>query len=184
LVTLLSGSLYFGSKQKTLYEVIRFIAKIASKNSYGLTPVALYKNSALRYPPSKKDRFLNRFINDIKNLNYLYTDVDPSTVKEKLNSIATKRSLFIVVGDFLDEIDLYQLSFRHKILSVIIRDSFEENPHPLGEHEFADPKTGERKSLYFGKKEAKEYKERLLEHDETMQKNFTKLGIFYEKIVR
>ena len=183
LCLLMSGSLLFEHKKQTLLKISALLGYQALKNNATLTPIMISQKEKLFLPSSKKQQAVEHFIKrcdatTLKNSSLPYADITP-----QINRHLRKKSFLLIVGDFLGDFDFTLLASRHELYIIMIRDSFEENPTPLGEERFLDPESGEDASFYFGKKACEAYKKRFADNDAKLIKHLRGLGIAYEKII-
>jgi hypothetical protein len=101
----------------------------------------------------------------------------------ELEKVLPKRSLLILIGDFLDPIDLQTLSRWHEIYLVLIRDYFEEYPKILGEREFVDLQSQKSSRFFFGKKELEQWRQGYIESEQRLKNYLNSLHIRYEKVI-
>ncbi len=179
LCALMSGSLLFRDKKECLLEVCSLLGFSALKMSNRLTPVILSNDETLLFQPSKKLQSIEHFIHKLDKVSLYKKSVDLQNLKLKLK----QKSLVILVGDFLGDIDLSLLSNRHELFVVIVRERFEENPEILGDGEFTDPESGESSEFYFGKSARDAYAKKYKENDQKLYKHLGALGISHVKIV-
>jgi hypothetical protein len=132
----------------------------------------------INFHPSKDTKIVEK---SIKTLSKLKPKNTPPALSMLEKSIK-KNSLLVLVGDFLDLVDLKHLSQKHEILIIIIRDGFEEEPTVLGEREFVDLQTAKSKILFFGKKELKEWQEGYQRADRKLYSYLNSLAISYLKV--
>ncbi len=177
LCALMSGSLLFRDKRERLLEICSLLGYGALKMSNRLTPVILSDDTWV-LQPSKKFQSIEHFIYKLDALELYKKSVDLQNLTLKIK----QKSLVILVGDFLGDIDLSSLSSRHELFVVIVRERFEENPEILGDGEFTDPESGESSDFYFGKSVRDAYAKKYEENDKKLYKHLGKLGISYVKI--
>ncbi len=174
---LLSGSLLFGNKRETLVSICSSFGYGALKLSNRLTSVIISDKSQV-FKPSKKLQSVEHFISKIYDVELYKKSIDLTNINLKLK----EKSLVILVGDFLGEVDLTLLSARHEVYVVIVRDKFEESPDILGEGEFTEPESGEVAEFYFGKSVRDAYAKKYEENDKKLFKHLNSLGISYTKL--
>ena len=180
---LLNGSLLFKEKHQKLLETIAYLGFDALKNHNILTPIMISQEETKVLPASKNPASIAHFLQQI-NTRSLKEKKNPlENLAKKLHSKIKKKSLIIFVGDFLGEVDLTLLSQRHELFIIIIRDSFEENPHTLGEGEFSDLESGESADFYFGKKAKEAYAKAYHDNDKKLFKHLHAIGAHYAKVV-
>lgn len=150
--TLLSGSLLFKKKKETLFELASILGYMTLKSDNTLTPIMISQEGCYRYTPSKKEHVVAHFIKRLNQTPLIHTTLDNYPIDKEINSLVKRKSLIILLGDFLGDYDFTKLAFKHQIHAIMIRDAFEENPKILGEGTFQDPQSGEEESFYFGRK--------------------------------
>ncbi len=180
---LLSGSLLFKKKKETLIRVTDQLSREALKQKNNLTPIMISQEQQLFLPSSKALGSVTHFLKKIKETPLENTQLAWQHIATPIYKHVDKKSLIILVGDFLGEVDLRLLARKHALFVLIIRDSFEEHPSRLGEGEFLDPESGEKASFYFGKKAQKAWRDRYHENDQKLFKHLHALGIPYNKVV-
>ena len=180
-VFLNSGSLNFGSKNA-----------IATKALTSLSFAAIYAKESLCtiFYNSKKELFLKPTKkSSAVDINYKFANtLEPCGLvdyKELTNYIfhhIKKRSIIFIIGDFLDDINLQELSKVHEVYCLIIREKSEENLELLGELNIKDLNSKELTQLNISKSSQKVYNElfkkqdiKLLEHLHSCQIKFTKI---------
>ena len=179
LVALMSGSLMFGNKKERLLEICSILGFGTLKMSNRLTPIMANGDETVMLKPSKKLKSVEHFIHKLDAVELYKKSVDLQNLKLNIK----QKSLIILVGDFLGDIDLSLLSSRHELFVVIVRDRFEENPDVLGDGEFTDPESGETSEFYFGKSARDAYAKKYKENDEKLYKHLGVLGVLYVKII-
>jgi uncharacterized protein (DUF58 family) len=182
LVALLSGSLLFKNKKEKLLKTCASLGYGTLKLSNKLTPM-IYDTKVTTYPSSKKLHSIEHFIKEVEKVELYKKEVDFKNLSNVLHPKIRQKSLLILVGDFLGDVNLSLLANRHEIVVVIIRSSFEENPQALGDGEFTDPQTAESASFYFGKSARDAYAKRYEQNDAKLLKHLRLLGISYVKVV-
>ncbi len=179
----MSGSLLFKQKKEALLKMIAQLGFSTIKNANALTPVMISHHSELYLPPTKKLGAISHFLRKIDAVNLEGAQSILPNLAQKIHQKVKKRSLIVLVGDFLGEVDLSLLAKRHVLYVIIIRDRFEENPHALGDGEFMDPQTLEKAAFYFGKKAKEAYAKRYHDNDLKLIRHLQMLGIAYDKVV-
>ncbi len=180
---LMSGTMHFKNKKIDAIHIATHLGLEAIKLAHPLTPIMISPSTTLLLPSSKKPHAMDYFLKQISHLPGIKSPLDMKKASHTITSHLKKRSLLIMIGDFLEEIDLTQLSKRHSLFLIIVRDSFEEDPYPLGEGDFSDLESSEQASFYFGTKAVRAYKEKYQEHDAKLFSHLRKLGIPYQKVI-
>ncbi len=179
----MSSTLLFKDKREKALEIATRLGYETLHLSHTLTPIMIAPKKVTILPTSKKFYAVDTFIKKADALTLLHTTLSMENAITEISRHLKKRSLLIMIGDFLEEIDLTPLTKRHTLFLIIVRDHFEENPTPLGEGSFSDLESGESRSFYFGKKAAQAYKEAYRAHDKKLFSHLRRLGIPYKKII-
>lgn len=187
IIALLSGSTMFGtkkSKQEHITEICSFLAFSAVKQGDPFSSFIANTSLELNTKKSKRIHFINSM--NEKNLNYnvLGKELNYSKIIKDISKRIIKRSILFLIGDFFEiqGFDLKQLSKKHEIYVIIVRDLFEEQPHDLGNVNFIDP------SNYFNYKgqinghNIKNYEKNLQKNDHDLYIYLQKNGIKFTKI--
>jgi uncharacterized protein (DUF58 family) len=183
LCALITGSLLFGGKKETFLSTLAHLGYATIKEGHQLSSIMIETDQISTLPTTKKQHGVAHFIKKVSSVNYYAQNLSTTSLAKRLTPHLHKKSLIILVGDFLGEFELSHLTQRDAAVVFIIRDSFEEHPRPLGEGEFEDPQTEEKASFYFGKKAADSYKKHYHDNDQKLFKHLNALGIPYYKIV-
>ncbi len=184
-VTLLGGSMYFGTVRQKLdvaAEVAATIGFSATKNSDLFSHMIFTEEIESYTRPSKKLFGVHRSVEEILRFDTLGKRVDFKALSDVLYKRIKKKALLFIVSDFVGDIDLKLLAKKHDVFAVIVRDRFEESPTELGYLRLIDPET---KQSYEGNIDAstlKAYRKALLANDEKLYRHFRKQGIRFVKI--
>ena len=160
------------------YSLLAYHAKTLSNN---LTSFTL-KNSNISEQKTTSIQAIDHFIKQLDKTDLYLSQLNIQTLTKQLFNKIKQKSLLILIGDFLGDIDLSSLNKKHELFITIIRDSFEENPTILGEIEAKDPVTGKSSKFNFDKYAKDAYKKRYLENDKKLFKHLRSLKINYIKI--
>jgi len=184
-VTMLSGSMYFGTvKQKSdiAAEVVGTIGFSAVKNadlfSHMLFADKMYDLSK----PSKKLFSVHKAIEEVTAFDPLGKPADFKALVETLNTRLKKKALLFIISDFVGDIDLKLLSKKHDVFAVMVRDKFEEDPSELGYLRLIDMETKQSFEGNIDSGTLKSYKKALLKNDEKLYRQFKKQGIRFAKV--
>ncbi len=182
---LLSGSLRFGEpveKYEKVMETAALIALSALRIGNSFQGAVLSQKETFFMPPSKSSKEVERFLAKLSSVDPLYTQIDPKEAMQRLFQTVKRRSLMVLIGDFLEMYDLKKLRRKHELFAVIVRDRFESDPRQLGETLLRDPETGEEVELFFDRKIADAYAAEYREHDRKLLRYFHREGIGYRYI--
>ena len=179
----MSGSLLFKKKKEALFQILAHLGYETLKYKNALSPAWISQYEEAYLPSSKNPAMISHFLHKLDTIPLQNSTLLLSTITQKLHKHIKKKSLIILVGDFLGEVDLRLLAKKHALFCIIIRDSFEEHPTILGEGEFTDPESGESASFYFGKSAQRAYQKAYHDNDAKLFKHLRALGIPYDKVV-
>ncbi|MCK4442094.1 MAG: hypothetical protein KAU90_08795 [Sulfurovaceae bacterium] len=98
--------------------------------------------------------------------------------------IIESKSLLFIIGDFLDDIDLSILSQKHEVVVIIVRDIWEENPIASPNAQLINPQTNRAINQTLSRRVIKEYRSKLLEHDNRLIKHLNSYNIRYAKVYK
>lgn len=150
LVMDISGSLNFGSGEKTKAWVATQVAALlafAAKQNRDPVGLLMFTDQVEHMVlPGKNPGHVQRILRDILYLNPKSRGTDLNTALYRLNAFLRKRSVVVIVSDFLDqkfESNLRQLGKKHDVVGVLIDDPFDTGWPELGLLETQDLETGE-----------------------------------------
>ena len=187
IISLLNGSIYFGSKkfkQDLITEICAILGYSCVKQGDPFSSFIANENLEICTKKSKRNFSVDKMCETIQNYECLGKSLDYRNITKELLGKIRKKSIIFLIGDFFDiqTLDLRVLSKKHEIVSLIIRDEFEENPYELGNVNLIDPSTN---SLFEGvldKSTIKKYKENIKKNDHILYEHFQKCGIRFTKI--
>ena len=182
-VALLSGSLLFKTKKQKLLETVALFSFSTIKYANALTPIMISQDETVFLPPTKKLAAVSHFLHKIDAVSLEGKSNVLENLSQKIHARIKKKSLIILIGDFLGEVDLRLLAKKHDLFVLIIRDRFEENPSALGYGEYHDPESSEKAHFYFGKSAKEAYATRYKENDKALFSHCNMLNIAYDKVV-
>jgi len=140
--TMLSGSTFFGTdiqKKDYIIEIMALIGFGAVRNrdffSHILYADKLYRASK----PSKKIFAVEKEIEEASSFNVIGKPANYPAWIDELSKRVRKRSVLVLIGDFVGDINLSILAKKHDLVVIIVRDRFIANPKPLGEVTLVDP---------------------------------------------
>jgi uncharacterized protein (DUF58 family) len=181
----MDGSMYFAlgnAKQEKLTEVATLLGYAAQYNADLFTGIGYTQSGTHAMPPTKQQYHIEKFSETLFESPLLNTTLNMNSATEDLFKRIHKPSLIFVLGDFLEEVDLSLLTQKHEVIAVIIRDRAEESPEALGEVTLEDPQNGKSLDTYFGKRNIKQYLEKLEENDTKLWEHFSRYDIRHVKI--
>ena len=147
----ISGSVYYGNG-KTKWDVIMEVATLflyLAQMNNDMVSVLLFTDRVEKFiRPRKGRKFIMKVLDDIFTCEPEGKGTDISTSVDFLRKVLKKRSIIIVLSDFLDNKEDYLfrmrlLSRKHDIIPVQVSDPHEKEAMHAGLSEFADLETGE-----------------------------------------
>ena len=176
-----SGSLNFANKKSKATEALTALSFASVYAKEALTTIFFNNTEQLFLKPTKKASAVNinyQFANSLK----YQGSVDYKELTKYIFHHIKRRSIIFIIGDFLDEVNLQEISKIHETYCLIIRAKAEENLELLGELNIKDLNSKELTQLNIDKgsqkiynKLFKEQDSRLLKHLHSCQIKFTKI---------
>jgi len=182
---MMSGSLYFGegnSKQETITVLAAELGYAAYQNGDLFTGFGYRQKDTITTPPTKQLYAIESFSEKLFESDLLHTSIDYQEAVKEIFARTKQPSLVIILGDFLQSVDLSLLAQKHEVIAIIVRDRAEEHPKKLGEIILQDPQGEHKMTTYFGHRSIRRYLGRLQEHDASLIAHFSKYNIRYTKI--
>lgn len=146
-----SGSVYYGH-EKTKWDIIMEVATLflyLAQMNNDTVSVLLFTDRVEKFiRPRKGRKFIMKVLDDIFKCEPAGKGTDISSSVDFLRKVLKKRSIIIVLSDFLDNKEDYLfrlrlLSRKHDIIPVQVSDPHEKEARHAGLSEFADLETGE-----------------------------------------
>ena len=184
-VSLLNGSVHFGSKkfkQETIAEVVAQLAYSTLKNGDLLSSYIFTDKLIAFSKPSKKLSQVHKSVESVLEFNALGQKLDLAFISHKLFSTLKRKSLIVMVGDFFEIPNFRLLAKKHEVLAVVVRDHLEEKPPVMGFSSLVDPESGAVLEGDFNAKSVAEYTARVHQHDRELYRVFRKDQIRFTKI--
>ena len=184
-VSILNGSVYFGSKrfkQELIAQINALLGFSVVKNG-DLLSSFIYTDTLERFvKPSKNIYSVHKMTENVLNFEPLGKRVDFKAIADSLYKRVRRKSLIVVIGDFFALPDFKVLARKHEVIAVIVRDRIEEDPPPMGFASLVDPETNEVLEGDFNAHTIKEYKKRVIQNDRKLYETFKKHQIRFTKI--
>ncbi|CAA6818614.1 MAG: Unknown protein [uncultured Sulfurovum sp.] len=179
---LVDGRIVIGEKQALMTYILTFIAHSAFSTN-NLFEASFSIGEALKQFESFKNlEAIDPMIKEFQNIEPLGLVLDYKKLPNKLLALQEQKSLFFVVGDFLDEVDLSVLAQKHELCVIMVRDRWEENPKIDSDVELVNPLSNASIFQGLSKKAITYYREQLKEHDEKLYGHFHQHNIKYVKV--
>lgn len=184
-VLALSSSLKFGSSRLKLdlaAEVFTLLALATTMGRNLLFPVVFSNKPELFYEPVSDENEIYEITKDILNLNTFKKEIDFKKLSEFLNSVIKRKTAVFLISDFLEEIDLSEISYQNDVYAVVLRDFFEENLTTLNDVDLINPFNGDKFEANLDEISIKRYKKLLKTHDEKLKEHFLQNKVSFGKI--
>ena len=185
IVSLLGGSVHFGSKrfkQELITEVVALLAFSAVKNG-DLFSASIYTDTLDQHVrPTKNIHAVHKAVKAVHDFDALGHKVEGQKLSHALFEQTKRRSIIFVVGDFFEDFDFKLLSKKHEVVAIMIRDRFEENPPELGAINLADPSSFDTQLMQIDAKAVKTYKAKVHQKDHEFYAHCRKNQVSFTKI--
>ncbi len=146
----LSGSLNFGSAEKTKQEVAAELSAIlafsALKNNDKVGLILFTDKIEKFVPPRKGNKHVLRIIREVLSFEPEGKSTNLKGALEYMNNAIKKRSIVFLLSDFMDsgfEKILRVVGKRHDLIGIVLNDKREEEIPKVGVVRFTDSETGQ-----------------------------------------
>ncbi len=184
-VSVLNGSVHFGSKkfkQETIAEFIALLSFSTLKNGDLLSSYIFTDEMISNSKPSKKLQQVQKNVEEVLNFNALNKKVDFKVIADTLYKRLKRKSLILVIGDFFEIPDFKLLAKKHEVIAIIVRDHLEENPPIMGYSSLVDPESGATLEGDFNKSSVKAYAKKVQAHDHKLYERLRKDQLRFTKV--
>ena len=190
-ISLLNGSCYFGSvrqKQDLIAEIVGTILYSGFKKKDIIKSTLAHNHIVYESPIVKRASAIEKEIENILQFQSLGKIVDLKEIGKRVIEKTKRKSLIILVGDFLDGFEkaappnLSYLAKKHEVIAIVVRDKIEETLGEISFGSFVDPVNKKSLETSLSKQTKMRYKERLREYDKKLFTHFHKLKIISKKI--
>ncbi len=185
IISLLGGSVYFGSKvlkQDVIAEVFALLSFSSVKNSDNFSSLIFTQKEESFQKPTKKIFGVYSGVEKILEFNPIGKSIDYKALVSYIRKRVKRKSIIFLVGDFVGDIDLSLLSKKHEVVSFIIRDRLEEDPPAFGFLNLIDPENKNISQMDLNNSSIKKYKKLITENDYKLYRHFLKNRIRFTKI--
>lgn len=179
-VAMLSGSLYFGKDQfkiESLAEAVALVGYSAIGNGDLFAHYSFSETLRDEVRPGKKRFAVAASVENLLKTELIGHKADYETMAKMLYARLRRKSLIVIFGDFFEIPDLRLLARKHEVVVVVVRDTFEENPEPMGFTALVDPQSGAVLEGDFNARSVRRYAKRVREHDAALFERFRRDGI-------
>jgi uncharacterized protein (DUF58 family) len=184
-VAMVDGRMVVGDKLEVLLQLSASIGYLAHYQNDLFSGAYTSNQSALTLmPPSKSKEAMEHYISELYTQEPLGSAIEYNQVVEALLERLPQKALICIIGDFLDEVDLSTLAYKHDVVALIIRDETEENPSYESGVQLIDPQTNEASTKILTPRAIKHYQKKLQEHDSQLIKHFHTHQIRFTKIYK
>lgn len=185
IVPILSGSLHFGLKrfkQEVLAEVVATLGFGAIRNSDRFSVLECKGEMVKAGKLTKQNAVLSDVVNRLSKENLLGIYTPYNKAIETIMKRFKRRSLVVFIGDFWEVPKLGIVAKKHEVLSVVIRDRFEERPKVLGNLIQVNPNNMTRSNISLDAENIKARIKEVKEYDNRLFTEFLKQGVRATKI--
>jgi uncharacterized protein (DUF58 family) len=185
LVSVLNGSVHFGSKkfkQESIAEIVALLGFSTLKNGDLLSSYIFTDKVISHRKPSKKINQVQKSVEEILEFDAIGSKVDFKFITDTLYKRLKRKSLILVVGDFFEIPDFKLLAKKHEVIAVIVRDLLEEKPPKMGFASLVDPESGAVLEGDFNSSSVQSYTEKVVLHDRKLYETFRKHHIRFTKV--
>ena len=179
---LVDGRTVIGEKKDLMTQILATLAYSAIYSNNLLDTFFTLGRDFKSFEPTKNIEAVESILNAFYAVEPLGLQIDSRQLENKLLKVQEQKSLFFIVGDFLDEVDLSILAQKHELCIVIIRDRWEENPTVNSDVELVNPLSTKNINKTLSKKALKYYVQKLKEHDENFYAHLNQHNIKHVKI--
>jgi len=181
-LALIDGRMVIEHKFSTMLQLIASIGYLANYQNDLFSGIYTIGESLTTTPPTKSREAMEHYIGQLYHQKPLGKSVDYNQSIRELMEQLSQKSLIFIVGDFLDEVDLSFLAYKHDVVALMVRSHEEENPHYQSNVQLIDPNTNEASSKTLTLRAIRHYQAKLREHDARLIKQFQTYRIRYAKI--
>jgi len=187
IVPILGGSVHFGTvklKQELITEICAILGYSCSAQSDSYTSYIANENVSISTKKTKKLLGVDMMCKNIYEYDCINKKVDYDKIKDELYSNIKEKSIIFIIGDFFkaENLNFKMLAKKHEVISIIVRDRFEEKPSTMGNVNFKDPSTSNIFDGNLSNSLVKEYEKKVKINDHILYENFRKSGIVFTKI--
>ena len=185
LVSILNGSVHFGSKkfkQETIADISALLSFSTLKNGDLLSSYIFTDKMITNSKPSKKLHQIQKNVGEILEFEALNQKVDFKVIADTLYKRLKRKSLIIVVGDYFEIPDFKLIARKHEVVSVIVRDKLEEHPPEMGFASLVDPESGAVLEGDFNKSSVKAYAAKVQAHDHKLYETLRRDQVRFTKV--
>lgn len=181
---LLDGRAIIGQKHQVMTQVLATLA-YSSVCTNNLVETSFTFGTEFKvFEATKNIEATEMMLNEFFLIDTLGLAIEYEKIQRRLLNTQKRKSLFFLVGDFLDEIDLSILAQKHELYVIMVRDRWEENPHVSSDVELINPLFNSIISQTLSKKALFYYKEKLEEHDKKLYEHLNTHKIKFIKVYK
>ncbi|CAA6819305.1 MAG: Unknown protein [uncultured Sulfurovum sp.] len=179
---LVDGRCVIGEKQALMTYILTFLAYSSLSTNNLFSAFFSIGKEIKNYEAQKSLDALEPILSLFGSIEPLGLQLDYENIENVLLKLQEKKSLFFVVGDFLDDIDLSVLAQKHELYVIMVRDKWEENPVVDSDTALINPLANSKISNSLSKKALVYYVQKLKAHDEKLYAHFNQHNIKYIKV--
>ena len=184
-ISLLGGSMHFGSKQlkqDLVAHVVAILGFSAIKNVDFFASAILSDELSHINKNSKNIASVYKAVQNIANFNPINKIIDMDKMYRQLEFRFKRKSLLFLIGDFFEVPDLAILAKKHEVVVIIVRDRLEEVPPKLGNSRLLDPANLKGFEGSIGTSLQNHYVEKIRDLDQELKAYFNRFKIRFVKL--
>lgn len=187
IVPILNGSVYFGTKkfkQELITEICATLGFSSIKQGDSFDSFIANEDIELQTKRSKNIHSVYDMTQKVFDYNPINKNVNYKELSNTIFKNIKRRSIIFLIGDFFDakDLDLKVLAKKHEVVTIIVRDNFEENPVELSSVTFKDPMMATTFEGNISASTIKEYKSYVRRSDHILYEHLQDCGIKFTKI--
>lgn len=184
-VAMVGGAMHFGTdtfKIEKAAEAVALVGYSAVGNGDLFTHYTFQETMLHEIRGTKKHFAVTMSVEEMMKTPLIGHRADYSVMARTLSQRLRRKSLIVLIGDFFEIPPLKLLAKQHEVVAIIVRDSFEEKPKPLGFGTLQDPQTGQTLEGDFNAKRMEHYAQKIHEHDTALFAHLRSCGIRFVKL--
>lgn len=183
--TMLGGACAFGTvrqKSELMREIVSLVGMSTLKYQDNFSHFLFADKMYEWTKPTKKELGVYQALEAMNDFDMIGKGADFEYMQNFLRTHLGRKSLLIVISDFIGSVDFGVLSKKHDIIALIVRDKFEENPIALGGVNLLDMESLRLFNGVIDEATIRRYQTSLYQNDDRLQSHFKHYGIRWVKI--
>lgn len=188
IVTILSGSVHFGSnglfKQELIAHISSILGNVTINQNDNFKSFIANNDFIVNTKRSKDINRVNNMVENILKYNAIGKDINYTHIYKSIIKYIAKKEVLFLVGDFVgyDDIKIKFLVKRYYLFVIIVRDRFEDDPKIMKNTNLIDPIKYNSIDGDIDDKMIDSYKKNIVDNDTRLIKELNRFNIKYTKI--